>query len=139
MNKGMSLAFASIMVFCGCNSTPVSTVIPVTSSAVITHADFRRVDLDGFQARTVFVDDVRRSKTNDGYERVQVFIKNMTGDPIRTRYRFNWYDKTGVEVADPDHDVWDKLTLDPGDDGVFTSIAPRCDCHDFKLRMKRIL
>ena len=59
----------------------------------------------------------------------------MTTAPIRTRYRFDWQDLNGVVVLDPDHAGWEKLTLVPGDDGVFTSIAPKKDCADFRLRM----
>lgn len=97
-----------------------------------------RFVFDGFQAQSVAVQDVRCSKTRDGFEKVQVFVKNLTTDPIRTRYRFNWQDANGVEVVDPDHDGWEKETLIPGDEGVFTSIAPRKDCVDFKMRMSTV-
>ena len=40
-----------------------------------------------------------------------------------------------IKILDPDHAGWEKLTLVPGDDGVFTSIAPKKDCADFRLRM----
>ncbi len=116
----------------------VNTLATGTSVAKVDHVAYKQVILDGFQAQWVVVQDVRRSKTNDGYERVQVFVKNMTQAPIRTKYRFDWQDANGVHVQDLDHDTWKKLTLEPGDDGVFTSLAPRKDCADFKLRMKYV-
>jgi uncharacterized protein YcfL len=109
-----------------------------TGAAVVQHAAYKEVILDGFQAQWVAVQDVRRSKTNDGYERVQVLVKNQTSSSIKTRYRFDWQDANGVVVVDPDHNAWEKLVLIPGDDGVFTSIAPRTDCADFRLRMKYV-
>ena len=116
----------------------VNTISTANPVAAVDHAQFKQVILDGFQAQWVAVQDVRRSKTNDGYERVQVLVKNQTTSAIKTRYRFDWQDANGVVVVDPDHNAWEKLTLIPGDDGVFTSIAPRKDCADFRLRMKYV-
>ena len=116
----------------------VNTLATANPTAKVDHVAFKQVILDGFQAECVVVDDVRRSKTNDGYERVQVLVKNVTDAAIRTRYRFDWQDANGVVVMDPDHAGWEKLTLAPGDDSVFTSIAPKKDCADFRLRMKSV-
>lgn len=116
----------------------VNTLSAGTVAARVDHVAYKQVILDGIQPQWVAVQDVRRSKTNDGYERVQVLVKNMTASPIRTRYRFDWQDAKGVVIQDPDHDGWEKLTLVPGDDGVFTSIAPKKDCADFRLRMKNV-
>ena len=109
-----------------------STARPV---AQVTHAIYKQVLLDGDMPQWVVVEDIRRSRTNDGYERIQVLVKNKTQVPIRTKFRFDWQDANGVVVVDPDHDAWEKETLLPGDNGTFTSIAPRKDCADFRLRM----
>ena len=82
--------------------------------------------------------DIRRSQTNDGYQRVQVLVKNLTTVSLRTRYRFDWQDANGVVQEDPDNMGWEKLELLPGDNGTYTSIAPKKDCADFRLRMKLI-
>ena len=100
--------------------------------------DYKQVILDGFAAQSVVTTGIRRSKTNDGYERIQVLVKNVTTAPMRVRYRFDWQDANGVIIEDPDHSGWEKETLVPGDDGTFTSIAPRKDCLDFRLRLKLI-
>lgn len=110
----------------------LSTANPV---AKVNHESFNQVILDGNLHQWVAVQDVRRSRTNDGYERIQVLVKNLTASPIRTRYRFDWQDANGVVIMDPDHAGWEKLTLIPGDDGTYTSIAPKKDCADFRLRM----
>ena len=110
----------------------LSTAAPVAN---VNHEAYKQVVIDGNLQQWVAVQDVRRSRTNDGYERIQVLVKNLTTAPIRTRYRFDWQDANGVVVMDPDHSGWEKLTLIPGDDGTFTSIAPKKDCADFRLRM----
>lgn len=116
----------------------VNTVTPAKPVAKVNHVDYKQVILDGLMAQSVVVEDVRRSRTNDGYERVQVLVKNVTQVPIRTKYRFDWQDAKGVVVVDPDHNAWEKETLIPGDNGTFTSIAPKKDCADFRLRMKNV-
>lgn len=115
----------------------VTTLVNAYDKARVQHIAFKQVALDEL-AETMAVTDVRRSKTNDGYDRVQVFVKNFSGDRMRIRYRFNWTNNDGVEVRDPDHDAWEKTTVDAGDDATLTSIAPNKDCYDFKLRMKRV-
>ena len=117
----------------------VNTFETATPVAKVEHASYKEVILDGFHASWVVVRDIRRSQTNDGYARIQVYVKNMTQTPIRTKFRFDWEDAHGVVVEDPDSATWQKRTLEPGDDGVFTSIAPRRDCQDFKLRMKYVM
>ena len=112
-----------------------STAQPV---AQVKHAVYKQVVLDGDMSQWVVVEDIRRSRTNDGYERIQVLVKNLTQAPIRVKFRFDWQDANGVVVVDPDHDAWEKETLLPGDNGTFTSIAPRKDCADFRLRMKNV-
>ena len=113
----------------------VNTLSTANQTANVKHEAYKQVILDGNLPQWVAVQDVRRSRTNDGYERIQVLVKNLTTAPIRTRYRFDWQDANGVVVMDPDHSGWEKMTLIPGDDGTFTSIAPQKDCADFRLRM----
>ena len=115
----------------------VTTLVNAYDQARVQHVAFKQVALDEL-AETMAVTDVRRSKTNDGYDRVQVFVKNLSGDRMRIRYRFNWTDQDGVEIRDPDHDAWEKTTVDAGDDATLTSIAPNKKCFDFKMRMKRV-
>ncbi len=124
--------------FCKCapsHSPQVNTYSSQAPVAKVNHELYKYVILDGFQPGWVAVQDIRRSRTNDGYERIQVLVKNLTTAPIRTRYRFDWQDANGVIIMDPDHSGWEKLTLIPGDDGTYTSIAPQKDCADFRLRM----
>lgn len=115
----------------------VMTLENAYDKAKVRHVAFKQVALDEL-ADQVAVADVRRSKTNDGYDRVQVFVKNLTEGRAKIRYRFNWTDFDGVEVKDPDHDAWERLAIDPGDDATLTSIAPTKNCYDFKLRLRRI-
>ncbi len=135
--------FAVITAMVGCDTprpyTPqVNTLTTGTVEAKVDHVAYRQVVLDGFQAQCLYVEDVRRSKTNDGYDRVEVLVKNMTNASLRMRYRFDWQDANGVLRSDLGQDAWEKTTIAAGDNSKFTSIAPRKDCADFRLRMKNI-
>ena len=44
----------------------------------------------------------------------------------------------GIRVADPYHDTWETKTFQPGDEGEFSSIAPKPECEDYKLRFRAI-
>ena len=142
----MKKTFAIVSVLAaviGCKTPPpytpqVNTLTTGTVAAKVDHVDYRQVVLDGFQAQCLVVEDVRRSKTNDGYDRVEVLVKNMTNAPLRTRYRFDWQDENGVLRSDLWQDAWEKTTIAAGDNSKFTSIAPRKDCADFRLRMKNM-
>ena len=100
-------------------------------------AEFRQVVLDGDLAQWIAVQEVRRGKTRNGYEKVDVRVKNMTTSQIRVRYAFKWQDAAGMEVEDPDHPS-EKFTFQPGASGKFSSIAPAKGCRDFLLGMQLI-
>lgn len=140
MQKVMMFCQCFLLAVAGCSSyvPQVNTLSSAAPVANIDHAAHKQVVLDGNLSEWIAVQDVRRSKTNDGYERIQILVKNMTESPIRIRYRFDWQDMNGVVVMDPDHGGWEKKTLIPGDEGTFTSIAPQKDCADFRLRMSVI-
>ncbi len=116
----------------------VNTLTTGTVAARVNHVEYKQVVLDGFQAQSLAVEDVRRSKTNDGYDRVEVLVKNMTSGQLRVRYRFDWQDAQGVLRSDLGQDSWEKMMIAPGDNAKFSEIAPRRDCSDFRLRMKNM-
>lgn len=75
-------------------------------------------------------------ETNDGYRKVQVSVKNLTGEAIRTLYRFKWYDDKGIEVSAPNQDLWHSLIVIGGDEIVLSASAPEKNCPDVKLLIK---
>ena len=126
----------SIMVFVGCAHTPsVNTISNANQSADIDRVVDRRVDTDRALSRTLWLTEVRESKTNDGFKRIQVFMKNRSKASFTFSYRFNWYDEKGVEVETQDDEAWKEVHAIPGDDVTLTSIAPATNCADFKLRI----
>ena len=125
----------------GCASEPqyipsVNTVSNANTSAKIKYVVDKRVETDPYLAQLLGLTEIRESSTNDGYKRIQIFLKNFSGNTYGVMYRFNWYDDNGVEVENPDNELWKRKLIAAGDDVTLTSVAPRKNCGDFKLRIK---
>lgn len=129
-----SLMFLTIMT--GCQHDPmVNTISNAVQTANVQRVVDQRVITDAVLAKTLYLVEVRESKTNDGFKRIQIFLKNLSSAPFAFSYRFNWYDGNGVEVEAQDDEMWKQFRAVPGDDVTLTSVAPKKNCGDFKLRI----
>lgn len=128
-----------LLLLAGCSNKPaVNTYETATPVAKISRVEYKEVIMDDDREDWIDVREIRRARTKDGYERVQVFVKNLEEYWVRFRYRFDWYDENGMAVVDPDNDRWTSRTMSPGDDEVLNSVAPKKTCADFKIRLKYI-
>lgn len=136
-NLFMSILIASAFMT-GCYSPSVNTISNAGVTAKITRVNDKRVDTDSRLTKSLCLTEIRESKTNDGYMRIQVYLKNMTNETYKIMYRFNWYNNDGAEVENPDNEMWVRKIIVAGDDLTLTSIAPGKNCKDFKLRLKAL-
>ena len=121
------------------NYTPsVNTVSNANPHANIKVVEDLRIITDSAFANALAVLEVREATSNDGYQKVQVFLKNYATCDIGVKYRFNWYDADGMEVEAPGG-MWKEITIHPGDDLTLASMAPSRKCKDFKLRLLNAL
>jgi uncharacterized protein YcfL len=118
-----------------CRNT-VNTVSNAGVKAEITRINDLRVNTDSRLAKNLILTELRESQTDDGYNRVQVFLKNRTKSTYIFLYKFDWYDNHGVEVDNPDRNGWERKAVVAGDDVTLTSVAPQKNCGDFKLHLK---
>jgi uncharacterized protein YcfL len=135
----LSLLTVTIILVAGCakeNIPGVNTIANRDIRATIKRVVDQRVIQDERLNELLALTEIRKSKTNDNYTRIQVFFKNMSATTYSFIYRFNWYDENGVEVENLDHEMWVKKTAITGDDITLTTIAPTRKCQDFKLRIK---
>ena len=84
----------------------------------------------------ILVGEIRDVATNDGYRKVQVSVKNLTSESIKTVYRFRWYDDKGIEVSAQNQDMWNSLIVIGGDEIVLSASSPEKNCPDVKLLIK---
>lgn len=131
------LWFLSVLtaVLAGCSSSSVNTISNADVKANIQPIVDRRIYTDDRMAKALTVTELRESKTNDGFMRVQIFLKNRTSDSYHLLYRFVWTDENGVEVESLDNPNFVAVAVLPGDDLTLTSIAPQKNCRDFKVRL----
>ena len=124
------------LVCASCERTPmVNTIGNADSTENIKRVNDVRFEMDPTFSQILACMEIRESKTNDGYKRVQVFLKNFSTAVASCNYRFNWFDENGVQVESADQEMWKPLNVHPGDDTTLTSIAPNRKCEDFKLRV----
>ena len=116
----------------------VNTISNANASASIKRVADRRVETDQYLSQFLCLTEIRESQTNDDYKRIQIFLKNLSGSTYTIMYRFNWYDDNGVEVENPDNEMWVRKIIVAGDDLTLTSVAPSQKCKDFKLRLKAV-
>jgi uncharacterized protein YcfL len=137
----LSAFFLMLLVGCATEvpyEPSVNTISNANVSANIKRVADRRVETDQYLSQLLCLTEIRESQTNDGYKRIQIFLKNLSGSTYTIMYRFNWYDDNGVEVENPDNEMWIRKIIVAGDDLTLTSVAPRQNCKDFKLRLKAV-
>ena len=137
----LSAFFLMLLVGCATEvpyEPSVNTISNAKASASIKQVADRRVETDQYLSQLLCLTEIRESQTNDGYKRIQIFLKNLSGSTYTIMYRFNWYDDNGVEVENPDNEMWVRKMIAAGDDITLTSLAPEKNCKDFKLRLKAL-
>lgn len=136
MKRFLQLGFlALVCASCASRAPMVNTIVNANPVANIQRVEDARCYMDPTFGQILACTEIRESQTNDGYKRVQVFLKNFSTVTAPCNYRFNWYDENGVEVVVPDNEMWKHLNVVPGDEVTLTSIAPSRKCADFKLRI----
>lgn len=130
------------LILSGCFNDSVNTYENEKKEGVPDVVMDKRVVTDNFLKRRLVFQQIRQSQTNDGFKRIQVFMKSGrdgifdSDSPHKVVYRFDWFDKNGVKVTGIDDPGWQKKLILPGDDISFTSVAPNQNCVDFKIRIK---
>ncbi len=136
MMKYTVLVVALAAILSACAHKPmVNTIANAEQTGRPQRVVDQRVYLDAAFGETLWLEEIRESKTNDGFKRIQLFLKNYADAPYTFSYRVNWYDQDGVEVETADDEMWKKVHAMPGDDVTLTSIAPTKACVDFKVRI----
>ncbi len=132
--KRIVAALSMGLLMAGCASKPLEQIAVAPQMEVKVEKPSKAVSKP-FSER-IAVGAIRDVETNDGYRKVQVSVKNLTGEAIKTLYRFRWYDDKGVEVSAPNQDMWHSLIVIGGDEIVLSASAPAKNCLDVKLLIK---
>lgn len=74
-------------------------------------------------------------KTNEGFLRVQVTLKNANREDFDCQYRFIWKDKDGLTLTHA-HSPWKPLVLHGKQETIVEGVAPLGAATDFKLAIR---
>jgi len=131
----------------GCQNTANSIENADKTMQTNTIAD-RRFVTDGWLRDRLKLTALNTGTTADGLLRVQLTAVNVrtgffsqmwsgiTGEnPYRIKYRFTWFDKSGMAV-DSILSTWHELTVIPGETVHIQSVAPTPECKDFSITLK---
>lgn len=138
---------AAGVLFAGCQNT-VNTVENADKSMTPNTINDTRFVTDGFLKDRLALKNLVTSRTPDGFLKVQLEAVNVrtggfaqawsgiTGDnPYKIRYKFTWYDKSGMAMDTLLSD-WQDITVIPGETVYLQSVAPNKDCSDFRISLK---
>ena len=138
-----------LLALAGCQNT-VNTVENADKSMTPNTIKDIRFVTDGWLRDRLALKKVITSETPDGFLRVQIEAVNvrtgpaaqtwssLKGDnPYRVRYKFDWFDASGMAVRGILSD-WRETTIIPGETAYFQAIAPTPACKDFKLSIREV-
>ena len=141
--KLMKYALAAAMAAAaGCISS-VNTTENADTNMTPTHIADSRFVTDGFLRDRLALRNVRFSPAPGGLQQVQVEATSLRvgfwdqafgPDKYHIRYKFTWFDSTGMAINTILSDWQDKWIL-PGETVQFQSVAPTPACKDFRLNL----
>jgi uncharacterized protein YcfL len=132
--KLLILTALSAVLFVSVNGcTTVNTVENAQKSGQTQMIADARAITDGSLARKVSIVGVNQALTPGGLLKVQVGLQNRTRSLQRFVYRFEWFDASGMQINNvisasiPDQ-------IEGLENKYISSIAPRPDCKDFRVK-----
>ena len=141
--KLMKYALAAAMAAAaGCISS-VNTTENADKNMTPTHIADTRFVTDGFLRDRLALRNVRFSPAPGGLQQVQVEATSLRvgfwdqafgPDRYHVRYKFTWFDNSGMAVETVLSDWQDKWIM-PGETVQFQSVAPTPACKDFRLNL----
>jgi len=126
----------------GCINS-VNTTENADKNMTPTHISDTRFVTDGFLRDRLALRNVRFSPAPGGLQQVQVEATSLrvgfwsqlgSGEKYHIRYKFTWFDNTGMKVETVLSD-WQDMYILPGETVQFQSVAPTPACKDFRLNL----
>lgn len=103
----------------------------------VSEIEAKKVVRDGYARDYAGVVDVRESRVNDGFMKVQVELVNNNLRPGNMNYKFEWFDEAGMIVNTGTG--WTGITIQTGEQISLAATAPNERCRDFRLKIERRL
>ena len=123
----------SILLALGCSSA-TNTVFKADPDAVPDVQEHNKIVKNKSLDKHVYVDNVYVTDS-DGLLSIQVNIRNKKKSDFNIMYRFDWFDKQGMEVYDPAN-PWTRTTIYGGQFVSLRAVATSPEVVDWRLSLK---
>ncbi len=129
-NIVLTLALASLL--CACDT--VNMVEPANPASQREMLSDKRIITDSSLDDIAYVAGVNTARNSAGLLKVQAELVNKTTAYRNINYKFEWIDKSGMQVSAPTS-TWISLPIEGGESRFVSAVAPNKNVVDFRLKL----
>lgn len=129
-NLVLTLALASLL--CACDT--VNMVEPANPASQREMLSDKRIITDSSLDDIAYVAGVNTARNSAGLLKVQAELVNKTTAYRNINYKFEWIDKSGMQVSAPTS-TWISLPIEGGESRFVSAVAPNKNVVDFRLKL----
>ena len=124
----------SAMILAGCQTPRTSGVeVDVREGAPA----YLRWDDSGFAQHVELAETPIMARTEFGFLRSDVWIRNRKARDFAFQYKFCWFDANGLEVM-PGKGIWEQKTIHGHETASLVGVAPDPSAVRFAVRLRRV-
>ena len=134
LNLRCALAAAALLSLAGCVSTSTGGLV-VSLKEGGTCAE-TRID-DTFFRQHVDIVECCAIRTDMGFMKASVLVRNRYGKDFPLQYKFTWFGGDGAEIQ-ADGRPWEQKVMHGGEDISLQAVAPDKSIVKFAVRLRRV-
>ena len=134
LNLRCALAAATLLSLAGCVSTSTGGLVVSLKEGGINAET--RID-DPFFRQHVDIVECRAIRTDMGFLKATVVVRNGYGKDFPFQYKFTWFGGDGVEIQ-ADGRPWEQKVMHGGEDISLQAVAPDKSIVKFVVRLRRV-
>lgn len=134
MNLRCALAAAMILPLAGCVSTSTGGLVVSLNEGGISAET--RID-DAFFRQHVDIVGCSAIRTDMGFLKASVLVRNRYGKDFPIQYKFTWFGGDGSEIQ-ADGRPWEQKVMHGGEDVSLQAVAPDKSVVKFAVRLRRV-
>lgn len=130
--RNIVLTFALASLLCACDT--VNMVEPANPASQREMLSDKRIITDSSLDDIAYVAGVNTARNSAGLLKVQAKLVNKTTAYRNINYKFEWIDKSGMQVSAPTS-TWISLPIEGGESRFVSAVAPNKNVVDFRLKL----
>ena len=130
--RNIVLTFALASLLCACDT--VNMVEPANPASQREMLSDKRIITDSSLDDIAYVAGVNTARNSAGLLKVQAELVNKTTAYRNINYKFEWIDKSGMQVSAPTS-TWISLPIEGGESRFVSAVAPNKNVVEFRLKL----